>query len=352
MSSSRSLTEWNSENVAKPFGLSNKTSSVCYFNALCQALFGLSYLNEIIIKELHHLRLVYQDRRSGKSHPITFDEYIKYTNREKNPNNDPEIQEKLNVNNKKLSVLNEYFKLGNGKLVINGLDSKSKNAMILLSSLITATNAESKLENFRAIKYGFGQDDAEFGFYRFLNLNPKLEDAFKIKYTITRRCKNCGDEESYEDYRCSVHLSKDDYNAYHKDIRRFLLNHSEEIEDFKCEKCEETVKCERIFNLKMVSEIIVITIHKYELTRENYVFNIPTELHFTGPGKNDKMTFRLTSEIEYYGSGSHGHYKTISRRNDNKTYSFNDETVSQSGFNTNAKGGYFLFYHLWKKSTK
>ena len=345
-SEGRSLNEWSRENVVKPFGLNNKTSSVCYFNALCQALFGLSYFNELIIEELPHLGLVYQNKRTGQQYPITIEEYLKYMNKEKNPTNDPDIQKKLNLCTQKLIVLNEYFKLSNGKLVINNIDTKSKNATNLLSGLIKATNEESKIKDFRAIEYGFGQDDAEFGLYRFLNLNPILEDAFNIKYDKIVHCNKCGYDISGEDIRCSVHLGKDDYNTYHKNIRRFLLNHSEKINDYKCDNCEETGNCEKIFNLRMVSEIIVITIKKYELARENYVFNIPTELHFTGP--NNKMIFKLTSEIEYYGSGSHGHYKAISRRSDSRIYSFNDETVTQSGFNTNAKGGYMLFYHLWE----
>lgn len=159
------------------------------------------------------------------------------------------------------------------------------------------------------------------------------------KYSLHITCPVCKKETSTQtDY--SIYMLMPAVNFPDEaEFCRYITNRKEIIESYKCEKCGVTSKnVERIILLKVLPEIVIILLNKYNGKVRMW---FPDKLTFTSV-KGTKLIYGLTGQIEHFGTQNSGHYVARGVRK-NGIFLFNDSSVSPATF-TRSADTTILFY--------
>ena len=269
------LKKFNSSFLPSTFGLENP-GVLCYLNSLTQCLMSCTSFNEYLL-----------------------------ANAEKYAGN--EIVQAY------LTIFRENLTLGK---------SNKSSTQNLLNALISA-----RRKSMYSLHHG-QQEDLQEGLTLLLDsIGNKVENLFNVRYSCKIKCFACknistpGSDNYIEPPELMIDLSEQDpitgksLNSQ-KAIQEYIMNNAYVPKDYKCEKCgaknvdNEKPKIVQIYNLKRLSEIIVVIFKKYT-KKENRYF--PEELEF--PSTNGPIKYRVIAQAEHYGGMGGGHYVAKGIRN-------------------------------------
>lgn len=190
------------------------------------------------------------------------------------------------------------------------------------------TSTDKNIEFLKRI--GFGGDDQEDSNEFLITLieKYKLENLFNMDFEVKVICDNCKIiVSSSKNTELFYTLKEDTVTKYDdENIESYLRCSVDEIEDYKCEKCNIKADSIHASYLKKTSNFIVVNfIHKLEKI-EFVIF--------------DK--YHLKAAVYHIGNPSYGHYYTKGFRDD-KSYLFNDMRIYPSEID-DVKNICMLFY--------
>jgi ubiquitin C-terminal hydrolase len=211
---------------------------------------------------------------------------------------------------------------------------------------------------------GSGQQCAHESFCRFIDCleSPRIKRLFSHRYMTTTICE-CGYKSDITQdisFMFEIYLKDKifiDKNSTGDDLRNYLLQQIDINEDYRCDKCK--VKSDKVKKdtLRMVPEIIVITVLRTYFGDNRYPCYFPTG--FSIPGKNNtSMQYALVSQIKHYGGmtvvknkkgqsipvRSSGHYTSTTLRK-GRIRTYNDTHIAADSYKHD-KETYMLFYHI------
>lgn len=184
--------------------------------------------------------------------------------------------------------------------------------------------------------FGNGQESASEALVLLLEAidNVCLTSLFVNRVRCSVKCKTCDyRSEEKKDYSVTINL------FHEQDVKESnILNHSNEIDDYLCEKCKNKGGI-RHYKLTMLSEILVICFNVYFDKKKH---NFPDTLTF--PGKDKDLRYKLIGQIEHIGNLHGGHYWSRVLRKDG-VFLCNDNTYNECKF-TPTDNTYIIVYHI------
>lgn len=175
----------------------------------------------------------------------------------------------------------------------------------------------------------------------------------------------------YHRYRCDLHCTScrnivstlldmnvqlnlfylDRLRVYPSDPEKFsrsLRVHVTEVEDYRCEKCEKSVKAFRKYSLVMLPEIVVLLFNKYDQhnPRPGTSRYFPARLTFPSL-TGSPVQYRQIAQVEHWGGLAGGHYISKGLRKNEQVYLFDDERTGPAVLNSTSSV-YLVLYHLTK----
>jgi len=314
---------YNSNFVPNVFGLSN-TGSICWCNAMLQALLSCSSFNERML-----------ENEEAMKHNIVAKCYIK-------------------ILKQTLSAYKE--------------NTNTADVKIASTHLLNAMVDKLKKLNRNSDIMTIGQKDPVEGFLMLMDLleSSYVVNLFNHRYSSQSYCISC-DAISYENNNepanivMNMHMNGNIKNA--DDFIRNIEVKPVVINNYKCDKCNKELKITyMIYKLKLLREIVLITISNVNtggMISKEYI-NYFKEFKIQDILGNE-LKYKLVAEINHHGiqteitgeqNGklykmyrSSGHYTAKCLRGDNY-YIFDDTNVMKSEFEVSKKS-YVLIYHLF-----
>lgn len=160
--------------------------------------------------------------------------------------------------------------------------------------------------------------------------HQKLDDLFSTKTETVTTCSVCQNETKMIDTSLYIVIDND-MNEFCESKR--------EVDDFKCEKCNQKVKAEIVSRIKEISPIMVFSFNKYFSKK-----NIPYSKGFIVDGDKE---YRLISTVEHQGVLQSGHYFCRTFRN-GELLNLNDTSVSKIDNMDSSENTYMVFYERIK----
>lgn len=291
---------YNEKYTVVPSGFQN-TGVICYFNSLLQSLLSCTALNQYMINT-----------------PIN------YTN-------------KLGQPTTKNIVWKTYQDMIKGMLTT----PNSKWSVIMWEVLINYLKKNNKHENF-----GKGQEDAHEGLVILLDaMNDKnIDRLFDHRFRTTIKCNFC-------DKVCSITMDEstvidvypeelDEKNSLEQYIKKYnpIMD-----ENYICshKDCMKRGNKNQERNITMLPEIIILQFKKYN---NKTLVKFPEQIDFSSIN-NKNIIYKLVSQIEHSGNKNGGHYWSISLREHEKIYNFNDTSIIDAVWNP-TNNTYMAFYHI------
>ena len=129
----------------------------------------------------------------------------------------------------------------------------------------------------------------------------------------------------------------------------------EVVEGYKCEKCEDSSKKQRVLLIGHGPDILTVQLKRFDWdgTKVHTPVRIPTSLdldEYRDVGNDNQMRYQLTAVIKHAGSGGFGHYVCDAKAGDGEWYHFDDDRKSKCSAaeaTSSSKSGftpYILFF--------
>jgi len=127
-----------------------------------------------------------------------------------------------------------------------------------------------------------------------------------------------------------------------------LRRHLTLVDDYSCDNCKKKCKAYRVYRLTMVPETIVCLFNIYG-TRPSYRY-VPLEISFDS-ADGGGLDYALTATIEHSGSLHGGHYVARALRRDSagdepRSYMFNDAAAPSPCTLAGTPNTYIVVYHF------
>jgi ubiquitin C-terminal hydrolase len=327
-------TFYNERLSPPPFGLIN-VGYTCYFNALLQGLMSCTSFAEEIARN------------------------------------------KSNSDIKENEFCREYIRLVKSYVKYKEEDQKNEiiSSPVMSGEKIWKIITDKSRDRSDRHIFRFGQQDSSEGLYMMFHCIEdidKLERLFRHRYKTELLCSNCRewvhrDFNEYFMFEIQPDLKTEQSLQIVDLANRLSIEYSgeENLNDFLgrqysyvdenhiCSKCKERCEKLRITELTLVPEIFIVLSKKYnvgEIRRLNTKTDFPFSLRFNprNLGKDTpQFYYEAVAQIEYSGNVHSGHYWCICRRNNNRWYFLNDESMREvpKGFDPTANT-YIVIYHL------
>ena len=233
---------------------------------------------------------------------------------------------------------------------IDIIENIEKSSILVLNGVITDLQNKK-----RKIDLGFGQQSSSEGLTLILEMlnNKKIDNKFNHSYEVTLQCDNNNEIISKTRTTNNIFYLFDEKSLIKDKLMQFLLYHISELEentiphDYR-EKHIKGNRYSRIFRLKYIPHIVIISLNRYFTVGKNKHHqrnpNIKLPNDFSMPGINGKsILYKKISEIDHLGSLEGGHYISRCLKDDDNVYLFNDSHVKLSKFGT-LPSTYLTFY--------
>jgi ubiquitin C-terminal hydrolase len=159
---------------------------------------------------------------------------------------------------------------------------------------------------------------------------------FKHRYAHEIECPDC----NY--IKKSISTSITFEIKPNNNLKNELFKTTEIIEDYKCEKCFKTNPKQKLNQLKMLPEILIILVKNYEWSRKKFNDSDFPEILNINP-----LKYRAVAYVDHYGGINSGHYiSTCLRRGDDgdiKWHMFNDNHFTPTSYAPNVNT-YIIIY--------
>lgn len=183
----------------------------------------------------------------------------------------------------------------------------------------------------RILSMPHGQDSPREALHMLLDKCLIMKKLFSHKYRCTIQCLNCNEEcSSKEDVNFTIEM----FNPTGNFIRDILIQKTQ-LDDYMCDKCKTKSTVERIYTLRMLPEILIITFNIY-FTRT--AIDFPITMNVT-----KKLKYTLVGQIIHYGSLHGGHYVAVVLKK-NGIFLISDTSVQPYAFKPDPNT-YMLIYH-------
>ncbi len=205
------------------------------------------------------------------------------------------------------------------------------------------------------VTFGAGQESASEALVHILDMleppalaaTSPIADLFLHRSSCAVHCRSCRRASVMRDH--AVHLSLFHFDRIEPprtpfDFARALSRQISEVDDYRCEHCDQRGSALRVYALAMVPEVLYCIFNLYDGyggSRQARWFPV----RFTMPGKKpgELLQYRLVSQIEHSGSLSGGHYWARCLRQ-GAVHTLNDLSVSPSSFGPSGLT-YIIVYH-------
>lgn len=189
---------------------------------------------------------------------------------------------------------------------------------------------------------GYGQECADEAFTAAITAfgSQRVERLFQMAYEYTIICAACKKSMNSRDtmFRLVIHGGRNEA-ANKKWFSDYLKAHISIAHDVACDCGQRAPMAQKLERLKLISEIIVITLNKF-FTKDLKWY--PEELEFPRVG-GGSLRYRLIGKIEHSGTQLGGHYWAHSVRGDWKR--LNDTGVGV-GDPTPTAETFMIAYHM------
>lgn len=310
---------YNSDFVPNAFGFNN-TGNICWGNSLLQMLLSCASLNKVMIEN--------EDKLSGN----------------------PLAQEYLFILRKTLP--HEFDPMAGLKKPDPTVDAALLGELRVCSSrLLTVMFRELHR---RKMQFNFGNrqecvDEAFILFLDLLDFEP-INKLFNNKYSASIYCPECKVAVSTMTDPCQrkieMFLTSAKNIKTEEEFRNYILRHPSMHRGYRCERCNKiSAETFRVYCLKMLREVLVITFNKYFLKTTMW---FPEQLSF--PAKDGStLRYKLISQIEHSGTRIGGHYWANVVRPDAagnpKWFYLNDSSVGVGKY-CPSPNTYMIMYHM------
>lgn len=211
-----------------------------------------------------------------------------------------------------------------------------------------AYNVYNVFTNTAAVKktaFGSRQECADEGFTLFMACfqDKVIEDLFTVAYECVLHCTTCNINTSItRDITLKIDIKHNYKFESQEDFCNYLRVHGEPCDEYTCDICHtRIVNACRISKLKMIREMIVITLGKWE---KKTMIWFPETLTFPNV-HGGSFSYKLIGCIIHRGTASSGHYWANVLRN-GVWYNINDSVVNRLDKITPSEETYMLFYHM------
>lgn len=290
--------------VPEPFGMNN-TGVLCWCNAVLQALWSCSSLNQTLMENRHEF-----------------------------------IENKFAL--QYIRLLDAVLPNDPGQAVSPAVAAASEN--ILRAFLMEMTDKKEELKlNFNI---GSRQESACEAIDMIIALfnNPRVTRLFSCGFELQIKCPAC---------KKIVSSTRDDElvikipNTFHMDDKKsftnYLIMHSVEYTDYRCGECGElTASGQRFEVLKRSREILVLLFTGKFI--EKTINWFPSEITFGALPRGSFVNYKLVATIEHEGNMFGGHYYSVVSRGD-ETFCINDSQVTRTELKP-LSTTYMVIYHM------
>jgi len=175
----------------------------------------------------------------------------------------------------------------------------------------------------------------------------KIIDIFYGQHVIQTQCSVCKHIcHNYEPFSNMMLPVPDDANTLQECLKKHFT--IEEINDWKCDKCENKANNQKSIKLWRVPEVLVIALNRFHSVTNGGAHKVcktitaPLYLDLSKYNLNSKGEYRLKSIANHYGNLHGGHYNSF--LNINQSWYFADDMHTAKLDTIRFDNAYMFFY--------